>query len=108
MGQAIRQNLQNRYISKNTSTKIFDYSMGRAEIAQEMEQAETNLLRFKIKVKDRNDKEEREAIELEEKLRNPKGAKAKKVYELNLDPDYWRARHIYPYALEPVPLKQPG
>lgn len=52
--------------------------MGRAEIAQEMEQAETNLLRFKIKVKDRNEKEEREAIELEEKLRNPKGAKAKK------------------------------
>lgn len=73
-----------------------------------MEQAETNLLRFKLRVKDKNEKEVREANELEEKLRNPKGAKAKKVYELNLEPEYWRARHIYPYALEPVPLKQPG
>jgi|LauGreDrversion4_2_1035121.scaffolds.fasta_scaffold35726_5 hypothetical protein len=79
--------------------------MGRAEIASEMEQAETNLLRFKLRVKDKKEKEAREAMELEEKLKNPKGAKAKKVYELNLEPDYWRKRHIYPYALEPIPLK---
>ena len=70
-----------------------------------MQQAETNLLRFKSRVRDKNEKEQKETEQLEEKLRNPKGAKAKKIYELNLDPDYWRHRHIYPYALEPVPLK---
>ena len=70
-----------------------------------MQQAETNLLRFKSRVRDKNEKEQKETEQLEEKLRNPKGAKAKKIYELNLDPEYWRLRHIYPYALEPVPLK---
>lgn len=70
-----------------------------------MEQAQNNLLKFKSRVKDKNEKEQREADQLEEKLRNPKGAKAKKIYDLNLDPEYWRLRHIYPYALEPVPLK---
>ena len=73
-----------------------------------MEQAETNLLRYRLKVKERNDKEVKDAKELEEKIKNTKGARAKKVYELNLEPEYWKARHIYPYALEPVPLKQPG
>jgi hypothetical protein len=79
--------------------------MGRAEIAQEMEQAETNLLRYRLKVKERNDKEVKDAKDIEEKLKNPKGARAKKIHELNLEPDYWRVRHIYPYALQPVPLK---
>ncbi len=104
----MRQSLNNRFNSRGTATKIFDYSMGRAEIAQEMEQAETNLLRYRLKVKERNDKEVKDAKELEEKIKNTKGARAKKVYELNLEPEYWKARHIYPYALEPVPLKQPG
>lgn len=70
-----------------------------------MDKAQTNLLRFKSRVRDKNEKEQKESDQLEEKLRNPKGAKAKKIYELDLEPDYWRIRHIYPYALEPVPLK---
>jgi hypothetical protein len=82
--------------------------MGRAEIAQEMEAAENNLIRYKMRIKDKNERERQEAKDLEEKLKNPKGAKTKKVYELNLEPDYWKSRFIYPYALDPVPLKQPG
>lgn len=66
------------------------------------------MLRYRLKVKEKNDKEVKDAQELEEKVKISKGTRAKKVYELNLEPDYWRTRHVYPYALEPVPLKQPG
>lgn len=53
--------MQNRVVAKNQATRIFDYSVGRAEIAQEMETAKNNLLRYKMKVKDKNDREKSEA-----------------------------------------------
>ncbi len=53
--------MQNRVVAKNQATRIFDYSVGRAEIAQEMETAENNLLRYKMRVKEKKEREKREA-----------------------------------------------
>ena len=29
----------------------------------------------------------------------------KKKFELNMDPKYWRKRFLYPFALDPAPLR---
>lgn len=29
----------------------------------------------------------------------------KRVYELNLDAEYWRNKFLYPFALDPAPLR---
>lgn len=29
----------------------------------------------------------------------------KPKYEQNLDPDYWRHKFLYPFALDPAPLR---
>ena len=31
--------------------------------------------------------------------------KPKKRFELNLDPNYWRKKFLYPFALDPAPLR---
>jgi hypothetical protein len=40
--------------------------------------------------------------------RNPllAAARQKRKYDLNLDPEWWRARFVYPYALDPTPFKE--
>jgi hypothetical protein len=34
-------------------------------------------------------------------------SKKKRSFEFNMDPEYWSRRHIYPYALDTVPLRLP-
>ena len=34
-----------------------------------------------------------------------KDIEAKKKNEMNLDPDYWKKKFLYPYALDTGPLK---
>ena len=29
----------------------------------------------------------------------------KRKHELNMDPEYWKKRFLYPYALDPAPLR---
>ena len=29
----------------------------------------------------------------------------KRAHELNLDPNYWRTKFLYPFALDPAPLR---
>ena len=29
----------------------------------------------------------------------------KRAYELNLDPSYWKKKFLYPFALDPAPLR---
>ena len=31
--------------------------------------------------------------------------KPKRTFEINMDPDYWRKRFLYPFALDPAPLR---
>lgn len=31
-----------------------------------------------------------------------------RAHELNLDPDYWRTKFLYPFALDPAPLRLDG
>lgn len=31
--------------------------------------------------------------------------KSVKRYELNMDPNYWRTKFLYPFALDPAPLR---
>ena len=31
--------------------------------------------------------------------------KPRRKFELNLDPNYWRKRFLYPFALDPAPLR---
>lgn len=31
--------------------------------------------------------------------------KPKRTFELNLDPSYWRKKFLYPFALDPAPLR---
>ena len=30
---------------------------------------------------------------------------ARKRFELNMDPNYWRKKFLYPFALDPAPLR---
>ena len=32
-------------------------------------------------------------------------AQSRKRYELNMDPNYWRKKFLYPFALDPAPLR---
>ena len=36
---------------------------------------------------------------------SPDAAKPKRAFELNLDPSYWRYKFLYPFALDPAPLR---
>lgn len=33
------------------------------------------------------------------------GKKPKRAYELDLNPEYWRKKFLYPFALDPAPLR---
>jgi|LauGreDrversion4_2_1035121.scaffolds.fasta_scaffold61591_3 hypothetical protein len=46
------------------------------------------------------------AEELAEEERAARG-KRKRTYDLNLDPEYWTKRFLFPYALDLAPLKLP-
>lgn len=45
-----------------------------------------------------------EIIEEQNQNNRAEGA-TKRVYELNLDPEYWRTKFLYPFALDPAPLR---
>jgi hypothetical protein len=57
-------------------------------------------------VKDKNERERREKLEQEEAARIARGKK-KRTFELNLDPEYWSKRFLFPYSLNTTPLRLP-
>ena len=47
------------------------------------------------------DPSEEEALEGEQQ----QPSKSIKRFELNMDPEYWRTKFLYPFALDPAPLR---
>ena len=78
--------------------------MGRLEIKN----LEAKLSNFQAKINEKNIRERREYEEILEMQRNPAlaAARQKRKYDLNLEPEWWRPRFIYPYALDPTPFKE--
>ena len=77
-------------------------------IKDEIKVLDNELQRYKARVKERNEKERKAAeLKLEQKRMGSNLEKKVNKYELNLDPDYWRPRFIFPYSLDPTPLSLP-
>lgn len=49
--------------------------------------------------------EAEEAEPSEEEALEGEPQKSVKRFELNMDPNYWRKKFLYPFALDPAPLR---
>lgn len=76
------------------------------DFSDEIGAYETNLARIRQNVRDRNERARKEAEALADQQRLANG-KEKRVFELNLDPDYWRPRFLFPYSLDTTPMRLP-
>lgn len=103
---SIGQGITNKLIAKNNSARLYELSVGRISIDDEIQQLQLELTRVRSQVRDKNERERREAEILAEQARLAKNKK-KRFFEFNMDPEYWSRRHIYPYALDPAPLRLP-
>jgi hypothetical protein len=57
--------------ARNNASKIFDISMGRYEIKDDIQNLEAQLDNFKAKIKEKNIRERKEYEEILELQRNP-------------------------------------
>ena len=58
-----------------------------------------------IKEEKQSNTEAEEGEVSEEEAHHEGESKTKKRFELNLDPAYWRQKFLYPFALDPAPLR---
>jgi len=49
--------------------------------------------------------EAEEAEPSDEEALDAEHQKSVKRFELNMDPNYWRTKFLYPFALDPAPLR---
>jgi len=69
---------------------------------KKMERIKINSM---IEEKKQSNMETDEAEPSEEEVQHDGENKTKKRFELNLDPAYWRKKFLYPFALDPAPLR---
>ena len=99
---------------KVKSTSHVGKAAGEQQIMKQMEMHKANLKKKKqerSKVNNMIEEKKQELIEEaegeasdEEDQDNPE-QKTHKRFELNLDPNYWRKKFLYPFALDPAPLR---